>query len=124
MLNQTCEDLSAPYFLRTGDCALGARAVIHFGQVPGFNPQSAVVKLFAPGCHHNNGCNMAYSGAGQPGEGIWTTTQNASFADDFFGRSTFSIRVTTTFGQRMFTGVAHPYVAEPADLQGNQAPPG
>ena len=124
VLNQTCEDLSAPYFLRTGDCALGARAVIHFGQVPGFNPQSAVVKLFAPGCHHNNGCNMAYSGAGQPGEGIWTTTQNASFADDFFGRSTFSIRVTTTFGQRMFTGVAHPYVAEPADLQGNQAPPG
>ena len=67
---------------------------------------------------------MAYSGAGQPGESIWTTTQNASFADDFFGRSTFSIRVTTTFGQRMFTGVAHPYVAEPAELQGNQAPPG
>lgn len=129
VLNRTCEDLSAPYFLRTGDCDLGAKAVIHFGNNPAFNPQTAVVRLFAPGCHRTQGCNMAYVSAGESGEGIWETTQNAKFADDFFGRSTFSIRVTTTFPagqthQRMFTGVAHPYVAEPADLQGNQAPPG
>jgi len=87
------------------------------------------VKLFGTGCHKTQGCNMAYLGPGEPGESIWGTTQNARFADDFFGRASFSIRVTTTFpagvtNQRTFAGVAHPYVAEPADLQGNQAPPG
>ena len=48
--------------------------------------------------------------------------------DDFFGRSSFSINVTTVFpaGQThdvTFPNVAHPYVAAPAVLQGNQAPP-
>ena len=62
------------------------------------------------------------------GETVWTGF-GARFADDFFGRSTFSVEVATEFPvgtdhQRTFTGVAHPYVAEPADLQGNQAPPG
>jgi len=128
VLNQTCEDLSAPYFLMTGDCELGVRAVIHFGSNPLFNPQTAVVRLDAPGCNRRNGCAMAYGGTAGAGETIWTTTQNARFADDFFGRSSFSIRVTTVFpaGQThdvTFANVAHPYVAAPAVLQGNQAPP-
>ena len=128
VLNVNCEDLSAPYFLMTGDCNLGVRAVIHFGSNPLFNPQTAVVRLDAPGCNRQNGCAMTYSGAGGAGETIWTTTQNARFSDDFYGRSSFSIRVTTVFpaGQThdvVFPNVAHPYVASPAVLQGNQAPP-
>jgi hypothetical protein len=128
VLNVSCEDLSAPYFLRTGDCDLGLEAVIHFGENPLFDPETAEVVLDAPGCGHN-GCTMDYDGAGAGvGETIWTGF-GARFADDFFGRSTFSIEVTTEFpvgtdNERTFTGVAHPYVAEPADLQGNQAPPG
>jgi hypothetical protein len=129
VINQTCEDLSAPYFLRTGDCQLGAQAVIHFGTNPLFDPRTADVALFAPGCHRTQGCRMAYVGPGASGESIWRTTQNATFADDFFGRAIFSITVRTMFpagvtNTRTFTGVAHPYVAEPADLQGNQAPSG
>jgi hypothetical protein len=128
VINLTCEDLSAPYFLRTGDCNLGFQAVLHFGEEPTFDPTTAEVVLDAPGCG-NNGCTMTYDGAGAGvGESIWTTT-GARFADDFFGRSTFSIEVTTEFpvgttNERTFSGVAHPYVAEPAVLQGNQAPPG
>jgi Putative Flp pilus-assembly TadE/G-like len=127
VINQTCEDLSAPYFLMTGDCELGVRAILHFGNNPLFNPQTAVVRLFAPGCNSRNGCAMTYSGAAGE-ETIWTTTQYARFSDDFFGRSSFSIRVTTVFpsGQThevTFSNVAHPYVAAPAVLQGNQAPP-
>jgi hypothetical protein len=128
VLNVDCEDLSAPYFLMTGDCDLGVRAILHFGSNPLFNPQSATVRLDAPGCNARNGCSMAYIGSAPGGETVWQTTQNARFADDFFGRSTFSIQVTTTFpagvtNSRTFTGVAHPYVAAPAVLQGNQAPP-
>ena len=128
VLNIDCEDLSAPYFLMTGDCNLGVRAIIHFGSNPLFNPQSATVRLDAPGCNARNGCSMAYVGSAPGGETVWQTTQNARFADDFFGRSTFSIGVTTTFPAGVtnsvaFTGVAHPYVAAPAVLQGNQAPP-
>jgi hypothetical protein len=128
VINATCEDLSAPYFLRTGDCELGAQAVIHFGDNPAFDPQTAVVALDAPGCRRN-GCEMTYVGPGAADETIWRTTQTARFDDEFFGRSTFSIMVTTEFpagvtNERTFEGVAHPYVAEPADLQGNQAPPG
>ena len=128
VLNVNCEDLSAPYFLRTGDCDLGLRAVLHFGTEPTFDPETAEVVFDAPGCGHN-GCEMSYDGPGVVvGETIWTGF-GARFADDFFGRSTFSIEVTTEFPvgtdhQRTFTGVAHPYVAAPADLQGNQAPPG
>jgi hypothetical protein len=128
VLNLTCEDLSAPYFLRTGDCDLGLQAVLHFGTEPLFDPETAEVVLSAPGCGRN-GCTMDYDSAGAGvGESIWTTT-GARFADDFVGRSTFSITVTTEFPvgvehERTFTGVAHPYVAEPADLRGNQAPPG
>jgi Putative Flp pilus-assembly TadE/G-like len=128
VLDQTCEDLSAPYFLTTGDCELGLRAVISFGTNPLFDPRTAVVRLDAPGCNRRNGCAMTYSGAAGNGDTIWTTTQNAKFADDFFGRSSFSVLVTTVFpaGQThdvTFANVAHPYVAAPADLQGNQAPP-
>jgi hypothetical protein len=128
VLNINCEDLSAPYFLMTGDCDLGVRAVLHFGSDPLFNPQTAVVRLDAPGCNARNGCSMAYVGSAPGGETIWQTTQNARFSDDFFGRSSFSIRVTTVFpaGQThdvTFPNVAHPYVAAPAVLQGNQAPP-
>ena len=81
---------------------LGRRAVIDFGMTRSrrFNPQSAVGEALRTRLRRTQGCNMAYIGAGEPGESIWTTTQNASFADDFFGRSTFSISVTTKFGQR------------------------
>ena len=128
VLNVDCEDLSAPYFLMTGDCDLGVRAILNFGTNPLFNAQTAVVRLDAPGCNRRNGCSMAYAGAGTGGDTIWLTTQNAKFADDFFGRSSFSIGVTTVFpaGQThnvTFPNVAHPYVAAPAVLQGNQAPP-
>jgi hypothetical protein len=128
VLNVDCEDLSAPYFLMTGDCDLGVRANLHFGSDPLFDPQTAVVRLDAPGCNRQNGCAMSYVGATGAGETIWTTTQNARFSDDFFGRSSFSIRVTTVFpaGQThnvTVPNVAHPYVAAPAILQGNQAPP-
>lgn len=128
VLNVNCEDDSAPYFLRTGDCDLGATAVLHFEPTPGFDPRTAEVVLEAPGCGRN-GCTMSFDRFGSGiGETIWTGF-GARFADDFFGRSTFSISVTTEFPvgvehQRTFTGVAHPYVAEPADLRGNQAPPG
>jgi hypothetical protein len=124
-----CGGHSAPYFLRTGDCNLGATAVINFEPTPLFNPQTdAEVRLLAPGCG-NNGCAMSYDGAGASiGDTVWTAT-GVRFADDFAGRSTFSIKVTTEFpvgtdNQRTFTGVAHPFVAEAADLRGNQAPPG
>jgi hypothetical protein len=128
VLNQTCEDLSAPYFLMTGDCQLGVRAILDFGSNPLFDPRTATVRLDAPGCNRRNGCSMAYSGVGAGSETIWLTTQNAQFSDDFFGRSSFSLQVTTVFpaGQThdvTFPNVAHPYVAAPAVLQGNQAPP-
>ena len=125
--NQTCEDPSAPYFLRTGDCELGVEAVLHFGTEPTFDPETAEVVLDAPGCGHN-GCTMSYVEPGASiGDTVWSTA-GARFTDDFFGRSTFSITVTTEFRvdtehERTFTGVAHPYVAAPAVLQGNQAPP-
>jgi hypothetical protein len=129
VLNVNCEDLSAPYFLRTGDCDLGLRAVLHFGTAPGFDPeQDAEVVFHAPGCG-NNGCDMDFESDGsEPGETVWSGF-GARFADSFSGRSTFSIEVMTEYPnnvdhERTFTGVAHPYVAEPADLQGNQAPPG
>ena len=64
VLNVDCEDLSAPYFLMTGDCDLGVRAILNFGSNPLFNPQTAVVRLDAPGCNRRNGCSMAYAGAG------------------------------------------------------------
>lgn len=131
VINKTCEDPSAPYFIRTGDCELGARAVIHFGDNPAFDPRTAVVALDAPGCNRRNGCEMTYRGPGAADETIWETrpTQNAKFADDFSGRSTFSINVTTEFPVGVtnkpppFAGVAHPYVAEPADPPPNYSPP-
>jgi hypothetical protein len=128
VLKGTCEELSAPYFLLTGDCDLGVQAVLHFGDNPLFDPQTAEVSLDAPGCG-NNGCAMAYVGPGASDETIWTTTQNARFADDFSGRSTFSIDVTTEFpvgqtNEKTFGGVAHPYVKEPVELRPNQSPPG
>jgi hypothetical protein len=128
VLDVNCEDLSAPYFLRTGDCDLGLQAVLHFEPTPGFDPESAEVVFDAPGCAPN-GCTMTYVGLGAGvGETIWSGF-GARFPDEFSGRSTFSITVRTEFpvgtsNERTFTGVAHPYVAEPVDLKGNQAPPG
>lgn len=124
--DMTCgDDLSAPYFLRAGDCELGVTAVIDFG-VPG-DPTpspptgiSAEVSLSAPGCG-GQGCTMEYVGpapSGAPGESLWATTSTASLAASS-GRSTFSIgwetEPPTGGGQAgTFTGVAHPYVADAA----------
>ena len=121
VLDVTCgDDLSAPYFLRAGDCELGAEAVIDFG-VPGDptpsppNGVSAEVTLSAPGCGHH-GCEMEYVGDAPSGESLWRTTSTARL-DAEYGRSTFSITVTTELEDgstpsRTFAGVAHPYVAD------------
>ena len=111
------EELSAPYFYRSGGCDLGLTAVIDFGVA---NPASvgADVELDAPGCG-GGGCNMAYQGPGPSGtEGIWATTQSATLGtgpnDD--GRQDFSIHWDNDGGSGTFVGVAHPYVAD--DLSG------
>ena len=118
----TCsDDLSAPYFLRAGDCELGALAVIDFGVTgnPVPNPPGGIrarVKLNAPGCG-GSGCTMNYAGpASSPTESIWTASSTATLGASF-GRSNFSIGWETEFpnGSRhsgTFTGVAHPYVAD------------
>ena len=124
VLDLTCgDDLSAPYFLRAGDCDLGAEAVIDFGVGgdPGRGPAqggiSAEVRLTAPGCG-GQGCRMDYEGpapSGDPNESLWRTSSNATLATDF-GRSTFSIRWETEVAGHghsgTFGGVAHPYVAD------------
>ena len=118
----TCsDDLSAPYFLRAGDCDLGARAVIDFGVTgnPVPNPPAGVrarVKLNAPGCG-GQGCTMSYAGpASSPTESIWTASSTATLGASF-GRANFSISWETEFPDRSghsgtFPGVAHPYVAD------------
>ncbi len=124
VLNLTCgDDLSAPYFLRAGDCDLGAEAVIDFGvggdpsRGPAQGGISAEVKLTAPGCG-GQGCRMDYEGpapSGDPNESLWRTSSNATLATDF-GRSTFSINWATEVAGHghsgTFGGVAHPYVAD------------
>jgi hypothetical protein len=124
VLSVTCgDDLSAPYFLRAGDCDLGAMAVIDFGVTgdPTRNPPNGVratVKLNAPGCG-GQGCTMRYQGpAASPTESIWTASTAATLGTSF-GRSTFSLSWSTEFPNHSnhsgsFPGVAHPYVADDA----------
>jgi hypothetical protein len=120
----TCgDDLSAPYFLRAGDCDLGAEAVVDFG-VPG-NPSknppngvSAEVSLSAPGCG-GQGCKMAYVGpapSGVANESLWRTTAAANLTANS-GRSTFSLSWKTQLADGSkhsgsFGAVAHPYVGD------------
>ena len=116
VLNVDCEDLSAPYFLMTGDCDLGVRAILNFGSNPLFNPQTAVVRLDAPGCNRQNGCAMAYVGCGDGRRHDLADDAERDVRDDFFGRSSFSISVDDRVpgGQThdvTFPNVAHPYVA-------------
>lgn len=123
----TCsDDLSAPYFLLTGDCDVGVRAIIDFGfngnPTPG--PSSggigADVVLNAPGCGPH-GCEMMYQGPSGVGlETIWQTTEAATL-EAATGRRNFSISVKTEpvtgiTHSKTFLGVAHPYVAN--DLSG------
>jgi len=117
----TCtDDLSAPYFLLTGDCDVGVTAVIDFGlsdpvPAPPIGA-SAQVELNAPGC--GGGCQMTYSGPGAGTESIWVTSSTATLGPGS-GRATFSIGWATeptvgTTASDTFTGVAHPYVADDA----------
>ncbi|MBA2642137.1 MAG: hypothetical protein H0U82_04320 [Actinobacteria bacterium] len=121
LVSVTCgDDLSAPYFLRAGDCDLGAKAVIDFAFAgnPKPNPPAGIaadVKLDAPGCP-GQGCKMEYLGPGATAsESIWMTTQNATL-DAKLGRADFSIKWRTERADGSkpsgtFSGVAHPYVA-------------
>ncbi|HET9460642.1 MAG TPA: TadE/TadG family type IV pilus assembly protein [Gaiellaceae bacterium] len=124
VIDLTCsDDLSAPYFLRAGDCDLGAMAVIDFGNVgPGDDPTTAPpngvaaqVVLNAPGCGAN-GCQMQYQVGSGSTASIWITTQAATLGTAF-GRADFSIEWQTEFPAGVghagtFSGVAHPYVAD------------
>jgi hypothetical protein len=122
----TCgDDLSAPYFLREGDCDVGVEAVIDFGMPgnPTPNPPTgarARVTLDAPGCT-GQGCKMEYVGPAPSGianESLWETTSMARLdAND--GRQTFTIDWETEFPDQSthsgsFGAVAHPYVADEA----------
>ena len=124
--SRTCDDdLSAPYFLRAGDCDLGVEAVIDFG-VEG-DPSiaqpvgaSAVVTLDAPGCR-GQGCGMEYVGPApccSPTDGLWETPLTSSAnVGTAVGRTNFSIEWGTELldgssRSGTFGGVAHPYVAD------------
>ena len=120
LINVNCtDDLSAPYFLLTGDCDLGATAVIDFGVTgnPALNPPNGIraqVKLKGPGCG-GQGCTMSYAGpASSPTESYWTAAAGA-FLDPASGRATYSISWQTkpaavTYSN-IFGGVANPFVA-------------
>jgi hypothetical protein len=119
----TCgDDLSAPYFLRAGDCDLGVEAVIDFG-VEG-DPSlaqpvgaSAEATLDAPGCQ-GQGCRMEYVGPAPcctTTDSLWRTTSSASVGTSV-GRTNFSIDWETELldgssRSGTFGGVAHPFVA-------------
>jgi hypothetical protein len=131
--NTDCpEELSAPYFYRSGGCQVGVTAVIDFG-VDDPDDVNAEVELDAPGCG-GSGCAMEYQGPGPSGtQGIWETTEDATFDPTFEGRAEFSIDWQTSGGggkkkdddddddddggggsgkSGTFEGVAHPYVAD------------
>jgi len=129
-LTCSADDDSAPYFLLTGDCDVGVRAIVDFGfngnPTPGplTGGIGAVVTLDAPGCKPA-GCAMSYQGQSGVGtESIWFTSEAAKLpASDSpkNGRQNFSISWKTepTDGIKYsgtFSGVAHPYVAN--DLSG------
>jgi len=120
LIDITCSgDLSAPYFLLSGDCDLGATAVIDFGVTgnPTDGPPTglnAEVRLRGPGCG-NQGCPMTYDGpAASPTESHWSTS--GAFVGPASGRSDYSISWETTFAGSphagTFPSVAHPYVAD------------
>lgn len=124
LFSVTCtDDLSAPYFLLTGDCDVGATAVIDFGFSGDPTPAppagiGAQVKLKGPGCG-GQGCTMSYAGpAASPTESIWISSQSATVGAAS-GRENFSISWQTeptvgTTASGSFPGVAHPYVADDA----------
>ena len=112
------DDLSNPYFLREGDCDLGARAVIDFGvtgdpsRKPAAGGIDAQVTLRAPGCG-GSGCPMTWLSTSGT-ESTWmTSSKNSTMAADR-GRATFTIDWSTSTGSGSFNGVAHPYVADDA----------
>jgi hypothetical protein len=119
-VNCAADDDSAPYFNLTGDCDVGARAVIDFGVAgdPRLAPPAganAVVKLHAPGCPHQ-GCAMTYQSS-FGNESTWLA--GGAFLDPGAGRTTFSVEWQTKWPAGVghgstFTGVAHPYVATDA----------
>ena len=122
LIDETCsDDISAPYFLLTGDCDVGASAVIDFGVNgdPTRPPPAgidATVKLRGPGCG-GQGCTMTYSGQAGLTESIWNAS--GGFLDTASGRSTFSVAWATklTDGSThagTFGSVANPYVADDA----------
>ena len=101
LINVNCtDDLSAPYFLLTGDCDLGATAVIDFGVTgnPALNPPNGIraqMKLKGPGCG-GQGCTMSYAGpASSPTESYWTAAAGA-FLDPASGRATYSLLADET----------------------------
>ncbi len=114
------DDDSAPYFLLTGDCHLGAIATIDFGVTgdPRRLPPAgakAEVALKAPGCP-NKGCPMSWMSTSGT-TSTWIAT--GAFLDPAIGRSTFSVDWKTespagSGHSGTFTGVAHPYVATDA----------
>ena len=133
VVDVTCgsDDDSAPYFLLTGDCDVGLRAIIDFGvtgdptRAPKHGGIGAEVVFHAPGCPHH-GCAMEYDGQSIDDESIWfssdTATMPASDSHDN-GRQDFEIEWTTLVDNPVtpvldpvehngtFSGVAHPYVA-------------
>ena len=95
-VNCATDDKSAPYFLLTGDCSLGARVTIDFGFAGDPRPDpptgiKAVVTLKAPGC----GTRAAQWGtkARSGTESTWYAP--GPFVDPAIGRTTFSIEWQT-----------------------------
>jgi Flp pilus assembly protein TadG len=136
VVDVTCQsdDDSAPYFLLTGECDVGLRAIIDFGldSDPTLDPDDggigAEVVFHAPGCP-NPGCSMEYEGQSVDDESIWLATDAATMpASDSNdnGRQDFEIEWTTLVDNPAtpeldpvehngtFSGVAHPYVADEA----------
>jgi hypothetical protein len=134
--NCEADDDSAPYFLLTGDCEVGVRAIIDFGldSDPTLDPDDggigAEVVVHAPGCP-NRGCAMEYDSQSIDDESIWFSTRSAAMpaADsNDNGRQDFEIEWTTQVDNPAtpaldpvehngtFSGVAHPYIAN--DLSG------
>ena len=123
LIDANCSgDLSAPYFLLTGDCDVGASAVIDFGVSgdPTRAPPAGIdakVKLKGPGCG-GQGCTMTYSGQVGLTESMWITP-SGGFLAEASGRSTFSIAWSTRLADGSthsdtWGSVANPYVADDA----------
>ena len=116
------DDLSAPYFLLTGDCDLGATAVIDFGVTgnPALNPPNGIrasVKLQGPGCS-GQGCTMTYAGPASSPDRELLDRRCRRLRRPRIGASTYSIRWETrpagVTHSGTFGGVANPFVANDA----------